>query len=242
MINKKMSKKKLFIFDGNMGAGKTTISSILVKKITSENMIVSTVFENVEESDGLFEKYQKEPKKYALDFQMWVISNKFTQLLKCWKDSDVIVMDRSFKSDHDVFCKHHIEIGNITNSDYMVYLKQYLSIMDIYDDMCLECDIHQYYIDASPEKCMSRINVRDRGGENINMDFLKVIESLHHEIKSNSTIIDANCNRKEIQKFAGQIKKQFFNYPTFHHLLHLMHPSLVQYQDYPGQLFPLSTL
>jgi deoxyadenosine/deoxycytidine kinase len=77
--------KKVVNIDGNIGAGKSTLIKKLTNAIHSKDKNLSTIVieENVDRdasTKALLKNYYQKPKKYAIEFQFWILKDKVKQL------------------------------------------------------------------------------------------------------------------------------------------------------------------
>jgi deoxyadenosine/deoxycytidine kinase len=167
--------------EGNIGSGKSTLLSILQSSIKFKDIVF--VKEPVEEwykindSDGknIFEKFYESPEKYAYPFQELTLMSRYTKIKDAvnLNPNKIIISERSVFSDHYIFAKMMYDKGYISDMEYQIY-KHNANI--IKKELCFSKYI---YIRSSSDKCIERINKRNRSGENITDDYIKLCEKYH---------------------------------------------------------------
>jgi deoxyadenosine/deoxycytidine kinase len=115
------SKVCLLCIDGNIAAGKTTLKGIIRDSLASKShwLTVREIEERVTEApNNLFADYldskHQTPNPYCYDFQKWIVKDKTCQYEsilaeQATQSKCVILMDRSFRADFEVFCHFYKE-------------------------------------------------------------------------------------------------------------------------------------
>lgn len=181
----------LIYINGNIGAGKSTIISKLSK---NKNVII--LGENVEFGEkfgDLLAKYYAEPKKYAFEFQMSYLIDKFTRLLGAINSANnrVIIVERGLYSDA-IFEQMHYELGNISELDHQKYVAEYTSMVKQLAFLT-QSQLH-FSINISPEECLRRIVSRNRGNESakITLNYLQKYNKIAAEVLSKINCVCAD--------------------------------------------------
>jgi len=169
---------KLVIVEGNISAGKTTLSRALAKRLDFE-LFLEPVVEN-----PFLEKFYGNPKRYAFPMQMWFLKQRFGTYLRAIrmlfntegeKPVRGIIMDRSIFSDA-VFAMQNFKDGNITQNEYNEYSK-------VREEMLAGLPLPHIavYLDVSPSECHDRIhNMRKRACESsIPLQYLQGLHDCH---------------------------------------------------------------
>lgn len=170
--------------EGIIGAGKTTFTKTL-----SERLNLRPIFEPVDDNP-LLEKSYQDPVKYVFPMQLWLMAKRHAmQQLAAWEDKygeyAGSVIDRGLPGDR-VFCKMHVQEGNIDSEFWGVY--EYF-----YEVMSLNLPVPNLlvFLDAEPETAFARMKKRGREAENeVTLDYLVKLRKgyldLLVEIESNS--------------------------------------------------------
>jgi deoxyadenosine/deoxycytidine kinase len=165
----------LITLEGGIGAGK----SFLTKQL-SDLTGARAMFEPVEENPYL-ERFYKDPKRYALEMQFWLLARRFQMhqeaIQHIWKTGESVIMDRSLDGDW-VFAKKNWLDGNIDDLGYENYLKH----RDVMNRFLLVPHT-VVWLNAQPETCQVRIGTRGRDCEkSIPIEYLRGLHHLHEEL------------------------------------------------------------
>ena len=207
--------------EGNIGSGKSTIMKFLSKnfsefvKLQGKDLNICYLQEpvnswnNFKDKTGknIIQKYYENQKKYAFQFQMMAYISRLSQFKKAINDNyDVIFTERSMLTDRNVFAKMLYDDEKIEEIEYKIY--------NTWFDEFSEClkNIKIYYVKADPEICYTRIEKRNRKGEeNIPLDYLKLCDNYHNNWLNdfnNKIILDGNIDITNIvneNKYFNQV-------------------------------------
>ncbi|QVJ96636.1 deoxynucleoside kinase [Mycoplasma mycoides subsp. capri] len=149
---------KIAIF-GTVGAGKSTISAEISKKLGYE------IFKEPVEENPYFEQYYKDLKKTVFKMQIYMLTARSKQLKQA-KNLENIIFDRTLLED-PIFMKVNYDLNNVDQTDYNTYI-------DFYNNVVLEnlkipenklnFDI-VIYLRVSTKTAISRIKKRGRSEE-----------------------------------------------------------------------------
>ena len=172
--------RSMYLLEGNIGAGKTSLGNILKN---------SNQFEFLEEPvdtwrDGfagnLFEMFYSDMPRWSFTFQIMA----FTTRAKTWSEilqkvqGDRVVLERSIYTDRNVFAKNLYAGGAMNDSEWQVYQQLWEFLASNY------CEKPQkiIYLRTPAELCLERIKQRGRNEEQqMPLDYLKNLEDLHDE-------------------------------------------------------------
>ncbi len=172
--------RSMFLLEGNIGAGKTSLGNILKS---------SQDFEFLEEPvdtwrDGfagnLFEMFYTDMPRWSFTFQIMA----FTTRAKTWSEilekvqGDRVVLERSIYTDRNVFAKNLYAGGAMNDAEWQVYQQLWEFLASNY------CEKPQkiIYLRTPAELCLERIKKRGRDEEKqMPLDYLKNLENLHDE-------------------------------------------------------------
>ncbi|AME12626.1 Deoxyadenosine Kinase [Mycoplasma mycoides subsp. mycoides] len=113
---------KIAIF-GTVGAGKSTISAEISKKLGYE------IFKEPVEENPYFEQYYKDLKKTVFKMQIYMLTARSKQLKQA-KNLENIIFDRTLLED-PIFMKVNYDLNNVDQTDYNTYI-------DFYNNVVLE--------------------------------------------------------------------------------------------------------
>ncbi len=208
----------MIIIEGLIGVGKSTLTNRL-----GEALNFKVIKEPVEENPYL-EDFYKNPKRYALEMQFWLMSRRFQMhqeaIESIWSGGKGVIMDRSIYGDA-IFARQNLDDGNIDQKGYDNYIK----MRDVMFRFLMTPQI-TLYLDASPQTCLNRIAQRERGCEQtIPVSYLdglnKHYKNLLKELKekgSNVEMINWESFRPVDEVLSkleqkGLVQKPFEKYP-----------------------------
>lgn len=110
------------VIAGNIGSGKTTLTTQLAKHYGWEPR-----FESVDYNPYL-EDYYKDIPRWSFNMEIFFLKERFKDLLAVNNATHTIVQDRSIFEGVYVFAANNRTMGNLSDRDYETY-------MDIFDDM-----------------------------------------------------------------------------------------------------------
>ncbi|SRX64091.1 deoxynucleoside kinase [Mycoplasma mycoides] len=137
---------KIAIF-GTVGAGKSTISAEISKKLGYE------IFKEPVEENPYFEQYYKDLKKTVFKMQIYMLTARSKQLKQA-KNLENIIFDRTLLED-PIFMKVNYDLNNVDQTDYNTYI-------DFYNNVVLE---NLKNLRVSTKTAISRIKKRRRSEE-----------------------------------------------------------------------------
>ena len=138
--------------DGNIAAGKTTVLQEIEKKG------YPVYYEPFSDNPWLPLYYQN-PKKYALNTQLWFLSSRFKQ----YKNADfstrkIVFVERSIYTDRFVFVELIKQQGNLDELEVDTYKYHFEICKNPLPDLTI-------VLDTPPTECKERMTVRGRGME-----------------------------------------------------------------------------
>lgn len=146
--------KKYLVIAGNIGAGKSTLVSLL-----SERLDFRPYYEPVAENPFLEDFYADMP-RWAFQSQVFFLSYRLRAHRALMDDPLSVVQDRSLYEDAEVFARNLFERGTMSDRDWETYSGLYRTVADLLPSPDLVI-----YIRASVETLKSRIARRGRGFE-----------------------------------------------------------------------------
>jgi deoxycitidine kinase/deoxyguanosine kinase len=202
--------------DGNIGSGKSTnvndLQEYFKNKGTDDIIFVQEPvgeWNSVVDKDGtpILANFYKDQKQYAFRLQMLAYISRLALLRDVAKKGyKYIITERCVGTDRNVFSKMLYDKGDIAHDEYIIYNKWH-------DEFAKDVPISAIvYIRASPETCLSRVNIRAREGENIPIEYLEECHRYHEEWIQGENIpklyIDANTDFKKNPECKQKILKQ----------------------------------
>jgi deoxyadenosine/deoxycytidine kinase len=164
--------------EGNIGAGKSTLLHHMKTQWANSGWNVVfmqepvDIWNTVRDEDGntILEKYYNDPTKYSFSFQIMAYSTRLAMLQNTIRDHpecDVLICERSLEADCNIFADMLFDDKCMEHVNHQIYKLLYNNTAKQYavDGIV--------YLDATPETCLERIHVRNRGGESkIGLDYL----------------------------------------------------------------------
>ena len=194
---------QIYSIEGNIGSGKSTLVRMLKEYFKDSDKIIFAD-EPVEEwmsikdnsGEDILSKFYADQKRYGFSFQMMAYISRIAILRKLVKENpdSIIFTERSVYTDKKVFAQMLHDQGKIEQIDFIIYNKWFEHFLD-------EIDITGIiYIRTEPEKCGERIIKRNRKGEDIPLDYLKLCHSYHENWineHNNVIVFDGNFDLEE---------------------------------------------
>ena len=196
-INDNITTPIIISIEGNIGSGKSTLVQELKKSNLYPNSKVCYLLEPVEEwnkitdnNETIIEKYYKDQKTYAFQFQMMAYISRLKQIRNAMKENyDIIITERSVMSDKNVFAKMLYDDKILSETEYAIYKEWYNEfIADIPEPIIV-------YLKTDPEVALSRVIKRNRPGENIPLEYLEKCSNYHNLWileKNENVVLDGN--------------------------------------------------
>lgn len=187
--------------EGNIGAGKSTILNALEKHLGNKSGWLFLkepvhIWETIQDKDGksILCKFYENPSKYAFSFQVMAFITRYQELKRMLKenpDCKGIICERSLEADKNIFAKMLHEDELMDSMHYSIYDRYF---QEYEGNLQLDGLI---YIDASPEICFDRVQLRSRNGENnISLDYLKKCHKFHEQwmFNTKTPVLHLNVN------------------------------------------------
>ncbi|KAN0053330.1 hypothetical protein ACTA71_009779 [Dictyostelium dimigraforme] len=212
--NKVNNLSKIIILEGNISAGKTYLSSKL------GNLLGYKVFLEPTATNPYLSLFYKEPSKYALIMQKWLLNQRYNTFLNALQYSleneQGVILDRSVYSDW-VFAENCRSEGLISEDGF----KEYNSIRDQFLSNIPIPNI-TLFLDVDPKQCLQRIQNRKRDCEqSIPLSYLSGLDGCYKKFLmemqlkgSNVLVFDWN-NFGDINLVLKEINNDNFNTNNF---------------------------
>lgn len=148
---------------GNIGAGKTTVTSLLAKHYKWE-----AHYEDADDNPYLNDFYE-DMQRWSFNLQVYFLNTRFQQILEIKSSGKTVIQDRTIYEDAFIFAANLHSMGLMSTRDFDNYFSLFQMISGLIDppDLLL-------YLRASVPTLVNQIQKRGREYENsIRLDYLK---------------------------------------------------------------------
>lgn len=173
--------KKFYVFDGLIGAGKTTLIKRLYNYMLSKGIKVHAVFEPVDiwNSTGALQYFYGDVPNRSYEFQTFTYITRIERVLKELSehsDCEYFLLERSVWSDKYIFVELLKPlIGEIRMQMYNTWYDLWMFLMPLKPTRWV-------LLDTSLDETMRRINIRSRDGEStVDVDYQRNLYGKHVE-------------------------------------------------------------
>src|SRR5829696_8639034 len=147
---------------GNIGSGKTTLTSLLAKHYKWH-----AHYEDADDNPYLNDFYE-DMQRWSFNLQVYFLNNRFSQILEIRKGKHTVVQDRTIYEDAYIFAPNLHAMGLMTSRDY----DNYFSLFKLMESLVKAPDLI-IYLRASVPTLVKQIQKRGRDYENsIRLDYL----------------------------------------------------------------------
>jgi hypothetical protein len=145
-------KQKVFVaIAGNIGSGKSSLTSLLAKHYGWE-----AFFESVDDNPYLADFYAN-MNRWSFNLQVYFLSKRFRDHKMIVESDKCVIQDRSIYEDAEIFARNLHEIGKMDPRDYRNYVDLYGVMMEFLKPPDL-----LVYLDATIETLLQQISKRGR--------------------------------------------------------------------------------
>jgi len=148
---------------GNIGSGKTTLTSLLSKHFGWE-----THYEDVDDNPYLNDFYN-DMQRWSFNLQIYFLNTRFNQILTVRRSGKTLVQDRTIYEDAYIFAPNLHAMGLMSTRDF----ENYFTLFGMLGSLIQPPDL-VIYLRASVPTLVKQIQKRGRKyEENIRLDYLK---------------------------------------------------------------------
>lgn len=148
---------------GNIGSGKTTLTTLLAKQYNWEPH-----FEDVDNNPYLNDFYD-DMQRWSFNLQIYFLNSRFRQLQEIRQQSKAVIQDRTIYEDAHIFAPNLHAMGLMTSRDF----DNYRSLFEAINSMIAAPDL-LIYLRASVPTLVKQIQKRGREYEDsIRLDYLR---------------------------------------------------------------------
>ena len=156
---------------GNIGSGKTTLTTMLAKHYGWEAR-----FEPVDYNPYL-EDYYKDIPRWSFNLEIYFLKQRFRDLLEIAQSETTIIQDRTIYEGVYVFTANNKAMGNLSDRDFDTYMELFEQMMTIvkYPDLMI-------YLKAEVPHLVQNIQKRGRDYEQtMPIDYLENLNTRYNE-------------------------------------------------------------
>jgi deoxyadenosine/deoxycytidine kinase len=147
---------------GNIGSGKTTLTTLLAKHYRYEPH-----FEQVDDNPYLNDFY-KDMQRWSFNLQVFFLRSRFAQLAELQDSGKKVIQDRTIYEDAHIFAPNLHSMGLMSSRDF----KNYQDLFELMENFISPPDL-MIYLRASVPKLVENIQKRGRDYEEaIRLDYL----------------------------------------------------------------------
>ena len=148
---------------GNIGSGKTTLTSLLAKHFNWEPH-----FESVEDNPYLNSFYE-DMRRWSFNLQIYFLNSRFRQIIRIRESGKNVIQDRTIYEDAYIFAPNLHDMNLMTSRDF----ENYSSLFELMASFIKPPDL-LIYLRASVPTLVKQIQKRGREyEESIRLDYLK---------------------------------------------------------------------
>ncbi|MBA3648230.1 MAG: deoxynucleoside kinase [Chitinophagales bacterium] len=148
---------------GNIGAGKTTLTTLLAKHFNWEPH-----YEDVDNNPYLYDFYENMP-RWSFNLQIYFLNSRFGQIVKIQQGDTTVIQDRTIYEDAQIFAPNLHAMGLMTRRDFENYTSLYKTISALIKPPDL-----LIYLRGSIGALVGQIQKRGREYEdNLRLDYLR---------------------------------------------------------------------
>ena len=171
---------------GNIGSGKTTLTSLLAKHYGWE-----AHYEDTQDTPYLNDFYE-DMQRWSFNLQIYFLQNRFNKVMEYRESGKDVIMDRTIYEDAYIFAPNLQAMGLMTQRDY----ENYLELFRLMESFVSPPDL-LIYLRSDVPSLVHKIQNRARDyEEGIRIDYLKRLneryEAFFANYEHNHLIIQAN--------------------------------------------------
>ncbi|MCH8902730.1 MAG: deoxynucleoside kinase [Bacteroidetes bacterium] len=163
MPRRKKTEVKHIAVAGNIGAGKTTLTTLLAKHYGWKPH-----YEDVDNNPYLYDFYQ-EMQRWSFNLQIFFLNSRFSQIIKIQQGTEIVIQDRTIYEDAKIFAPNLHAMGLMSSRDF----ENYSALFDTISELISPPDL-LIYLQGSIPALVGQIQNRGREyEENLRLDYLK---------------------------------------------------------------------
>jgi deoxyadenosine/deoxycytidine kinase len=172
--------KKFIVIDGLIGAGKTTLINLLVKKYCDDGFNVCSCLEPVDlwQETGALAHFYKDVNAHAYEFQTFAFVTRVKTVLETIErqpDADIYILERSIFTDRHIFVEMlKDKLGPVRMTMYNMWWDMWAKLLPFKPNTWV-------FLDTSLNEAERRICIRDRSEESvIDIEYQRQLQLAHN--------------------------------------------------------------
>jgi deoxyadenosine/deoxycytidine kinase len=150
---------------GNIGAGKTTLTTML-----SKHYGWTPNYETVDDNPYLNDFYN-DMQRWSFNLQIFFLNSRFKQVVDIRKSGKTVIQDRTIYEDAQIFAPNLHDMGLMSTRDF----ENYRALFNLMVGLIQPPDL-LIYLRASVPTLVNQIQIRGRAyEESIRLDYLKML-------------------------------------------------------------------
>jgi len=171
MVNSNGTKPMHIAIAGNIGSGKTTLTSLLAKHYGWE------AHYEIANDNPYIDDFYKNMKGWSFNMQVYFLNSRMSQIMKIRESGKTVVQDRTLYEDAYIFATNLHEMDLMSTRDF----DNYFSLFQLCSTLIQPPDL-TIYLRASVPNLVKRIQSRSRDYEN-NIS-LMYLQKLNHRYET----------------------------------------------------------
>ncbi|TVQ66884.1 MAG: deoxynucleoside kinase [Balneolaceae bacterium] len=201
--------KKYIAIAGNIGAGKSSLTSLLGKNFGWE-----TYYESVDDNPYLSDFYE-DMRRWSFNLQIYFLSSRFQHQKVLHSVEKSLIQDRTIYEDVEIFAKNLHEMGLMSNRDYENYKSLFREMVTY-----LKAPDLLIYLRADVPTLVRQIQQRGRDYENtIRIEYLERLNRLyeewiekydHEKLVIDTDDLDFVNNQEDLGKIVSMVEQRLY--------------------------------
>ena len=157
---------------GNIGAGKTTLTRMLVDYYGWTPKYESVTY------NPYLEDYYKDIQRWSFNLEIYFLEQRFQDLMEIAKSDNVIIQDRTIFEGVYVFVANNYEQGNLSKRDFETYMRLFNLMMSM-----VKAPDLMIYLKSSVPHLVAQIQKRGREYEQgMNLSYLQGLNEKYEKV------------------------------------------------------------
>jgi len=194
---------------GNIGAGKTTLTTALAKHYNWEAHYEST------DNNPYLSDFYNDMQRWSFNLQIYFLHNRYQQILKILSGNKTIIQDRTIYEDAYIFAPNLHDMGLMSGRDFQNYFELFKTMSSQIKPPDL-----LIYLKGSIPTLVEHIQARGRDYEgSISLDYLKRLNERYENwistYEDNLLIIDSDQidfvgNKEDLGKVIHRVDAELY--------------------------------